>query len=100
MSKEVLKSVKSLVASSSIIGFDIIEITTNKRKFQQKFYFNNVYSKKSGAIRHYVNNIKTICKALGIDYKTYYTENRIDGLGILPFDYSQKVFDIQVYNVD
>lgn len=100
MEKEVLTSVRSLVASSSIIGFDIIEVTTNKRTFQQKLYFNNVYSKKSGAIRHYVNNIKTICKALDIDYKQYYTEDKPDGLGILPFEYSQKIFDIQVYNED
>jgi hypothetical protein len=100
MSKEVLKSVKSLIASSSIIGFDIVEITTNKRTFQQKLYFNNTYSKKSGAIRHYVNNIKTICKALDIDYKQYYTEDKPDGLGILPFEYSQKIFDIPVYNED
>ena len=100
MSKEVLTSVKSLIASNSIIGFDIVEITTNKRTFKQKLYFNNVYSKKSGAIRHYVNNIKTICKALDIDYKQYYTEDKPDGLGILPFEYSQKIFDIPVYNED
>lgn len=100
MGKEVLTRVRSLIASSSIIGFDIVEITTNKRTFKQKLYFNNVYSKKSGAIRHYVNNIKTICKALDIDYKQYYTEDRPDGLGILPFEYSQKIFNIQVYNED
>ena len=100
MEKEVLTSVKSLIASSSIIGFDIIQITTNKRVLQQKVYFNNVYSKKSGAIRHYINNIKTICKALEIDYKEYYTEDKPDGIGILPFEYSQKVCDIQIYNED
>lgn len=100
MEKEVLTSVKSLIASSSIIGFDIVQITTNKRTFNQKFYFNNVYSKKSGAIRHYINNIKSICKALDIDYKEYYTEDKIDGLGILPFEYSQVICDIQVYNED
>ena len=100
MSKEVLTSVKSLVANSSIIGFDIVEIITNKRVIQEKVYFKNVYSKKTGAIRHYTNNIKTICKDLNIDYKEYYTEDKPDGLGILPFEYSQKIFDLQVYNED
>jgi hypothetical protein len=100
MSKEVLTKVKSLIANSSIIGFDIIQITTNKRTLQEKVYFNNVYSKKSGAIRHYKNSIKTICEQLNIDYNQYYIEDRPDGLGILPFDYSQKIFDIQIYNED
>ena len=100
MEKEVLLKVKSLLAGSSIMGFDIVEITTNKKTFNQKLYFNNVYSKKSGAIRHYINNIKTICKALDIDYKEYYTEEKIDGLGILPFDYSQRICDINIYNED
>lgn len=100
MTKEVLTSVKGLIANSSVIGFDIVEITTNKRTLQEKVYFNNVYSKKSGAIRHYQNNIKTICTKFNIDYNSYYTEDTIDGLGILPFDYSQKIFDIQIYNED
>lgn len=100
MEKEVLTKVRSLIASSSIIGFDIVEITTNKKTFNQKVYFNNVYSKKSGAIRHYINNIKTICKALDIDYKVYYFDDIVDGLGILPFEYSQTICDIQIYNED
>jgi hypothetical protein len=100
MGKEVLTGVKGLVANSSIIGFDIVEITTNKRVLQHKVYFKNVYSKKSGAIRHYTNNIKNICIDLNIDYKPYYKEDKVDGLGILPFEYSQKIFDLQVYNED
>ena len=100
MGKEVLMSVKSLIANSSIIGFDIVEITTNKRVIQEKVYFTNVYSQKVGAIRHYTNNIKTICKALDIDYKQYYTEDKPDGLGILPFEYGQKVCNINIYNED
>jgi hypothetical protein len=100
MTKEVLTSVRSLIANSSVIGFDIIEITTNKRTLQEKVYFKNVYSKKSGMVRYYKNNIKTICTKLNIDYNSYYTEEIIDGLGILPFDYSQKIFDIQIYNND
>ena len=100
MTREVLTSVKSLIANSSVIGFDIVQITTNKRTLQQKIYFNNVYSKKSGAIRHYTNNIKTICNKFNIDYNSYYTQDISDGLGILPFEYSQKIFDIQIYNED
>lgn len=100
MVKEVLTSVKSLIANSSIIGFDIIEISTNKRTINTKIYFKNVYSKKSGMIRHYISNIKSICEEMDIEYKAYYIEDIVDGLGILPFDYSQKIFDIPIYNED
>lgn len=100
MEKEVLMGVRSLIVNSSIIGFDIVQITTNKRTIQQKVYFNNVYSKKTGAIKHYKNNIKVICDKLNINYNNYYTEDKPDGLGILPFDYSQQICELQVYNED
>lgn len=100
MGKEVLKSIKSLVANSSIIGFDIVEITTNKRTINERIYFTNMYSKKSGAIRHYTNNVLSICKKLNIDYNKYFTRDKLDNLGILPFEYSQKICELDVYNND
>lgn len=100
MTREFLTQVRSLIANASIIGFDIIELTTDKRVINKKVYFKNIFTKKSGAIRHYINNVISICNNLNIDYNEYFTKDKLDWLGILPFDYSQKIFDLQVYNED
>ena len=100
MTVEVLTSVRSLVANSSIIGFDIIEIKTNKRTINSKIRFTNKFSKKSGYIRQYIDNVISICDINNIDTSEYLTVDKVDKLGILPFDYSQKIMRLDIYNID
>ena len=103
MTVEVLTVVRSLMTNTSIqdyVGINIVEITTNKRTLYGSFRFTKKFSKKSGYIRQYIDNVIKFCKANNIDYIEYLTVDKVDKLGILPFDYSQEVMHLDIYNID
>lgn len=99
MKNEVLKSVKSLIANSSIIGFDIIEIKTNFNTYNIKMYFNSIQSDKYGKIRKYINNVIKFCNSNNIDVDDYFN-SRDNNRDIMEFEQNLQVCNIDIYNND
>ena len=98
MSIEVLESIRSI--NSNLNNNTIVKIITNKRSINVKLPITKEFSKKSGVIYNYSKGIKQICKELNIDTVEYFEVDKIDELGILPFDYSQKIMHLNIYNID
>ena len=96
MSIEVLKGIRSI--NSNLNNNTIVKIITNKRSINVKLPIAKEFSKKSGVIYNYSKGIKQICKELNIDTVEYFEVDRIDKLGILPFEYSQKIINMPIYN--